>query len=388
MKTTFTFNKRQAGLSLVEIMVGVLIGMIAVVVIFQVLDVAEKRKRSVTGSSEVQVEGSIAMYMLDRDIRGAGHGFATGAPAGDLNCSVQAYDATRGALPQFAFALVPVVITNGGNAPDTITVLTGSSNTVVNNKAFVASTATSKTMQTEKRFGFMRGDRVVVSNGANCALLEITDNTNADTVSLAHAAAGATYSTDYGATGVTARFNNPAGPGFALTDGRMYNLGPTPRLAIWSVAGGGILGYVDAFSGNTVPVQAASGVINMKAEYGIDANDDAVLAASEWTKTTPTTAAGWANLMAIRVALLVRGEHWDGEHCNANPTYKGTTAGALVDTNFVMTNADGTADSFGADCQPGDAKEDITADPKNWRNYRYRVYETIVPLKNMLWGAS
>jgi len=28
------------------------------------------------------------------------------------------------------------------------------------------------------------------------------------------------------------------------------------------------------------------------------------------------------------------------------------------------------------------------ADPaNNWRNYRYRVYENVIPLRNMLWGT-
>ena len=41
-----------------------------------------------------------------------------------------------------------------------------------------------------------------------------------------------------------------------------------------------------------------------------------------------------------------------------------------------MTNVDGTPDSFG----------DADADPNNWRYYRYRVYERVIPLRNMLWG--
>ncbi len=45
-----------------------------------------------------------------------------------------------------------------------------------------------------------------------------------------------------------------------------------------------------------------------------------------------------------------------------------------------MTNLDGTADSFaGAPNNP---------DPNNWRFYRYRVYEKVIPLRNMIWGTS
>jgi hypothetical protein len=41
-----------------------------------------------------------------------------------------------------------------------------------------------------------------------------------------------------------------------------------------------------------------------------------------------------------------------------------------------MTNVDGSPDSFG----------DTDGVPNNWRFYRYRVYERVIPLRNMLWG--
>ena len=41
-----------------------------------------------------------------------------------------------------------------------------------------------------------------------------------------------------------------------------------------------------------------------------------------------------------------------------------------------MRNVDGTPDP----------SETPNADPNNWRYYRYRVYERVIPLRNMLWG--
>jgi type IV pilus assembly protein PilW len=43
-----------------------------------------------------------------------------------------------------------------------------------------------------------------------------------------------------------------------------------------------------------------------------------------------------------------------------------------------MLDVGGTADT-----NPGDA---VKGDPSNWRNYRYRVYETLVPIRNVVWG--
>jgi len=54
------------------------------------------------------------------------------------------------------------------------------------------------------------------------------------------------------------------------------------------------------------------------------------------------------------------------------PTYFGYT-GAKP---FFMTNVDGTLDAGPADTSPN-----------NWRYYRYRVYERVIPLRNLLWGT-
>ena len=56
----------------------------------------------------------------------------------------------------------------------------------------------------------------------------------------------------------------------------------------------------------------------------------------------------------------------------ANPYYFGDPT-----RKFLMTNVSGGPDTF----------DDTTADPNNWRYYRYRVYERVIPLRNMLWGT-
>jgi hypothetical protein len=89
-------------------------------------------------------------------------------------------------------------------------------------------------------------------------------------------------------------------------------------------------------------------------------------------------------LLAIRVAVLVRSRNFErngdpgaagvraATPTAANPYYFGDPVGH----RFLMTNVDGTADAFG----------DLDAVPNNWRYYRYRVYERVIPLRNMLWG--
>jgi type IV pilus assembly protein PilW len=55
--------------------------------------------------------------------------------------------------------------------------------------------------------------------------------------------------------------------------------------------------------------------------------------------------------------------------------------------SFVMTNVDGTADtSTGCPDLTNPADPNLT--PNNWRLYRYSVYETVIPLRNMIWGTA
>ena len=64
----------QAGFSLVELMVGLVIGLLATLAIMQVFGAFEEQKRSTSGTADAQTNGSVALYNLQRDVRLAGFG--------------------------------------------------------------------------------------------------------------------------------------------------------------------------------------------------------------------------------------------------------------------------------------------------------------------------
>ncbi len=136
---------RQRGVTLVELMVTLLVGMILTAAVFGVLAVYEGRKRTTTSVNDVSQSGSFAMHAIDRWVRSAGSGFAQAgvptAPAASgivnttmaFGCRVLASRGTavlpRGALPlpaPFAgvntgvpgsFRLAPVLILPGQTVP-------------------------------------------------------------------------------------------------------------------------------------------------------------------------------------------------------------------------------------------------------------------------------
>ena len=374
----------QRGLSLVEIMVGMVIAMVGIVVIFQMLAVAEERKRSASSGSDVQVTGVIAMSALDRDLREGGYGFApAGFDAGVtpiMGCTVDAYDSARPA-PVFSFRLTPVQIVQGaGAASDTIIVLRGNSATFGASLMFSESTDSSK--RTRGRAGLNPRDYVLIGSNSpslQCMLAEITSTSDLDGLTVNHGLGVYSY-TVFLADGTTqtltrtARFNNPA-PGLAFTTGFLFNLGNGARRNIWTVQNGRLgfsndLLHVDA-DGNGIndTTEVADNIVSLQAEYGIDADNDGRITATEWTTADPGTTAGWANILAVRFGLLVRSAQF--ERSAVTTAVPGWTGGS-----FVITNLDGS-DSGTTPADPAN----------NWRHYRYRVYENVIPLRNMLWGT-
>lgn len=379
----------QRGFTLVEVMVGMLIGLIGIIVIFQVFQVSESRKRTTTAGSDAQIAGSVAMFSLERDLRLGGFGFGAAASASGgslMGCNVNVFDNANPAA-NFALRLAPVVITDGAaGAPDSITVLWGSSLTFSNFETFTTTTDTSKLLKF--RNGIDRGDLAVVGGtlvgGApGCHLIQVTDNTNADQRTINHTAGG--YTSKDGTTPLITRYNNPAGPGMTFSGvsgaGFVFNLGPYPRANKWSVRSGkltleDLLHYIDA-NGDAQNdwIEIADGVLDLQAQYGYDANSDGLIADNEWTAATPPTNGDWAKVLAVRVAILARSGEYEKDYVATNPVWG--CANGVACTNFVMTNLDNSAGTT------------TPADPTlDWHHYRYRVYETVIPFRNVIWGAA
>ncbi len=376
------------GFSLVEILVGVAIGVVGMLVIFKTIATWDTHTRSTTAGSDAQSAGALAMFNLERDIKQAGQGFMgigptplPPAPPNSLGCAVNGVDTQTGR--NLAFNMVPVEILLNGGQPDTINVLYGNSPFFVSEERFTDGTAATKKLA--RRNGFKTGDLAIAAVGANCNLLQVTDDTGADRT-ISHLD-GVTFPNFYAVPAGTmvARYNSVALPALGA-EGNIYSLGPTPRRASWVIdAAAGNLTSTELFGGAPAFV-VGEGVVNIKALYGLDADGDRRV--ETWTNVTPTTPAGWAQVLSVRVAMLVRSRQFErtadqsasGVPAAVTPNVPNWSGDALGVANaaFVMTNADGSPDSFG----PNDPN------PLNWRYYRYRVYEKEIPLRNVIWGMT
>ena len=350
------------GFSLVEILVGVTIALIGIAVMFQVLQDWEGRKRTTSSGSDAQVSGSIAIYRIERDVKIAGYGFGGAA---EMGCTVSAYDQQRAGgdgadIP--IFQMVPVLITNGAaGTADSLSVLYGNGTTSSAFRPYTRSTATSKIA--DDADGLKPGDLLIAAETASgkCALFETTLNAPGLQATTTHATGNYT---PYQGDARAARYNDGTARALGTGAGNLYNLGTAPQLNIWTVDGGSKLQITNVIA-NEAASDVAAGVVNLQAQYGVDTDADGIV--DQWID--PPAPADWHTVLAIRVALLARSQQYE-------KTSVTTVVPSWAAGSFVMTNLDGSA---------GTTSPNSVA---NWRRYRYRVYETLIPLRNVIWGVQ
>src|SRR5437867_7977312 len=234
------------GFSMVELMVAMLIGLLGMIIIFQVFEVSEGIKRTTTSGGDAQQNGAIALYVMERDLRNGGMGFNDAPLAG---CTILAYDSTR-TTQNFNMLLAPVLICaagstapggmcpgtgTAGSTPDQLTVFYGSQ-PLIADATVLSSNWNSATaaLQVSNTYAYRPGDMLVLlqpASGKNCSLLEVT-GVPAGGGQAIHQDAGTGYVLASGHNTV-ARFNQPGGPGVPGLYGgvgsanvtRLFNLG-------------------------------------------------------------------------------------------------------------------------------------------------------------------
>jgi type IV pilus assembly protein PilW len=373
-------TQRQIGFTLIELLVAVVIGLLGVLVIFQVVSTWDSQRRTTTAGSDAQVGAMLGGFALERDVRNSGWGFGTAdtiamrtppgplAPSRLLGCTVTSV------VPAGSFTMVPTLITQGAaNAPDVVTVLSGNSGLISDRKTYNGGGATQKIATRESTAGIFPGDLLIftadtgVGTPPVCQLVELT-SIGSDQVSFNHATGS--YTPAVGPA--RAAVYNPTSTNSALVGGAFFVLGTAPVLNQWSVRDGRALSFLNLLNPAATPVDVAEGVIDLQAQYGYDNATPMTGTVSAWFEPDALPApTDWSRVIAIRIAILSRAQQFER-------TPVSTVAPAFFNgaRSFTMRNVDGSADSNTAN------------DPNNWRHYRYRVYEKVIPLRNMLWGQS
>ena len=343
------------GVGIVDLMVGLTISLIAMLVILKVAILFEARRNSTVGMADAQLNASSAMTLISRDIRMAGQGLG---PPDSLGCAVD-HDLSALVAP---LTLKPVEIMDGAQGEsDSILVLSSATPQIMTPATLIADHATGDTsLMLDSTLGIQRDHLLLLYEPSkDCSLFQAT-SIPIGGYRVDHATPVRATKTAYQ---VGARAINLGGMyyvRYAINDNlqlqrERYNAADNA----WSAA------------------VMASEVVNLQAQYGFDLRPgpQASPQVTRWSSTmlnadgsgTTGDNGDLLRLLAIRLAIVVRSVQRSDQGCHSpNPQWMAAdgTTGELKATDIIV---------------------DKTPD---WACYRYRVLQTEIPLRNLLWSDS
>lgn len=385
-------NKRVAGFSLVELMVSIVIGLLAVMFATRIMTDSENTKRGALGGSDSMQNGMMAMFSISADAEQAGFGLNDPILSGcdtifKDSKGYQLATTKRGGID--VTPLASAVIEPGVDGrPDRLTMYAGSAPGGTGTMRLEGNYIGGTQLAVDRApYGFALGDVIVVApeNGeGKCALAQVAglSDPSADEPSVA-----------IGSTGY--RFNTGAlGRNFEGSASRVFNLGRESSLSFhtWSVEDGVLRLRATNLGGDGEAAHAvADNIVSLKAQYGFDTRGEANfepeqgMQVGEWSAEMidadgdgVTGGPGdYQRLAALRIAVVARAKA---------PERAG--AGIVCDPDKEPMTVFESVQPLGAEGEKVVLDLRVKDDPVDWTCYRYRAFETIVPLRNMGWRPT
>lgn len=396
--------KKTRGFTLIELLVGMVVALLASLAIFQIFNTSEAFKRSTTAGSDALQNGVYAQFMLGRSLAMGGSGISQlpnvwGCSLRLFRDSTQvvgsssAYDSfgapfqsafkTGLAGRSYALPIAPTLILDGGSSADTLLVMSGqhasigyyltpnaqpASDTVSFNGA-TGINATCSTTTSSTNCVTPQQDLLLAVDQDSGAGSTTCDVAQAMSVSAGVVSLTGTSSASHSHTGGSA-FN-----GYSKST-LIANLGPLPVSSgsVKTTSGPAFTAYGIDSGNNLVELNLITGeqrtladnIVSIKAIYGVSADSTAShvgswvsAGASGWTADS-ITSTRIQTLRAVRLAVVAR---------NALKEKTQVTASSL--TLFADTAVSKTLNIAASE-----------------RYYRYKVYDLIIPLRNMVIAAS
>jgi type IV pilus assembly protein PilW len=380
MRTTNTpppAVRAQRGFTLIELMVSLLLGLVSVLVITQVLFESEGRRRTVSMGGDAQTNGAMSLYTLQRDIQMSGYGLTASPDA--LGCDVKA---KFGTFAAFSFTLAPVVIEDGAaGAPDSITVLRGrTSRFSLPMTLTEAHTPADQHFLVTSSFGAAAGNMMIAvpkkqDPATWCSLLTVTDDLSGPISQLT--AASVPHLSGTGAANWNQNSIFPAG-GYLKND-YLLNMESVIQRTYSINANNLQMTERSAVDGSQTSRELYPQIVTLQAMYGkgsVDAGGNVHV--DSYDSTTPSNNAEWRRVVSIRIALVARSNQYEKDEVTPGPP-KWDVGGSVAVAGTATSTCNGSSTCIDLNVSQ------VGAD---WKHYRYKVFDTIVPLRNVLWNAN
>jgi type IV pilus assembly protein PilW len=373
---------RQVGLSLIELLVAMAIGLVVTLAASTVLLNFEGDKRKLTTANDMNQAAAFASYSLDRILRNAGSGFAVRGEQG-AGCLINASRDGTAILPaptalpapfnglDGEFRLAPILIYDGESSTgsDVLAIMSGSQGGSELPARAIDASISATSLRLPNTLAWRPNDlALIVQAGRSCLLQQLT---SAQTPAINSAGNqtmefGGAYSPT---TGLTA-FGG-VGPGADVFVAPLGNVDQSrPDFRLLGVGDSNTLQSYDLLRLNGVAeaVQPVlDGVVEMHAVYGLDTNSNGDIdtwqspSVSPWRAAdllsgTAAAALNLRQIAAVRIGLILRTSVPEKD--------------AVAPTQLQLFGDVGLAYT-----------KTLTADE---RLFRHRTVEFAVPLRNVL----
>ena len=367
---------RSQGFTLVEVMVGLALSLLSMLIIIQIFSVSDARKRVTSGAAEGQQTANVSLYQLSRIIRLGGAGLTQAFNV--WGCPIQAFRSAVQILPSPAafpapFALVPqgvraipVLIHAGAGTGGSDIIVVIAANGETGQVALQVIAPPQAGRLTLQRTNGVRAQDLILMTApaaiANCQVAQVDPTFNGTTAptTLPLAVASTLYNT---------------APGLAIApydaNSVALHLGATPIFNMFGINATNSLVQYDLLNLSGTPASTiADNVFDMRARYG-------VLSAAG---VGPVT---WQDPSV---------PPWDV----ASLTAGNATALNLVDQiravriSMVFRSTEPVADVSPPSTYtmfPDDTPITV-AIPAASQSYRYQVYDTVIPLRNLRYATN
>ncbi len=413
-------RSRNSGFSLVELMVAAVIGIIGSIIIFQVFSVFENQKRNTTSGGDAETNLSIATSAFEQAAQQAGYGMNF---ASHLGCTVHQWKDPAGPITPPATVMPPGVYNTMVLAPillernpdSTLKSITfvrtrGDSSYAVTQLRVPFITSFEEDIKPANIYGFHQGDVLLFAekkdtsdpkkiNHITCAVTDVrtlelpppAENPPGNTIPqrIVHTRGDyvkpetgtVTYYTQYNKAGGLGTLQTSPTP-ILVPDAEtrfkfsgsafIMNIGQVIKGSDWSLhrtqfsLSNGQLLEGDPAGGKAYPL--VDGVVFMDAQLGMaatpkrTASETSVIYYKEMPKDAdpdvmPRVAQeDWFKLRTVRIAMVVRTSQFDKNY--TSPSSYSFWDSSLT-TTYVVPSSD--------------------------RNYRHKVVEMVIPLRNFYW---
>src|SRR5690349_20879149 len=307
---------REQGMSLVELMVGILVGLLVVMAATGSLSFFESQRTTSLSGNAAMNSGMMGGYLLQRDLRNAGVGLLNATQLACTQLNLYYSGATRADKGEVA----PVHITDNGAGADSISIFFADS--VLGSAPVTLTrglTSAGENLHVSSASGIQAGDVVLIAG-----------NAATDPCSVAQVSTIVPGATDVDLTRSASTWN-PASPSAAFSQAPLYSAGGvvmrTGNNITWRnySAAGGAHHPTDLLTGTQA--QLATNLVTLQAQYGVTDGITNIVrrwvdATAEWQHPTADLI---ARIRAVRFSVVVRSARKEilkdsGGACNTTTT--------------------------------------------------------------------